>query len=80
MPTHPTDFNHLREFSFGTRIANQDVKSQRRLLGTFRFSGGFMTLILVFARQWVRWYRVLRYGKAFSFADSIRHGLWLARG
>ena len=27
-----------------------------------------------------RWYRVLRYRKAFSFADSIRYGLWLARG
>jgi hypothetical protein len=27
------DVNNLREFSFGTRIANQDVKSKRLLLG-----------------------------------------------
>jgi hypothetical protein len=33
MPSHSTDFNNLREFSFGTPIANQDVKSQRLLLG-----------------------------------------------
>jgi len=45
-----------------------------------RCSGGFMSLILVFARKWVGWYRLLRYRKAFSFAASIRYGLWLARG
>jgi hypothetical protein len=39
-----------------------------------------MSLILVFAHKWMRWYGVLRYGKAFSLADSIRYGLWLARG
>jgi hypothetical protein len=33
MPSHSTDFNNLREFSLGTPIANQDVKSQRLLLG-----------------------------------------------
>ena len=38
-----------------------------------------MSLILVFARKWVRCYRVLRYGKGFSFPDSVRYGLWLAR-
>ena len=38
-----------------------------------------MSLILVFVRKWVGWYCVLRNGKAFSFADSIRYGLWLAR-
>jgi len=37
-----------------------------------------MSMILPFARTWGRWYRVLRYGKGFSFADSVRHGLWLA--
>jgi hypothetical protein len=42
--------------------------------------GRVMSLILLFGRKWVDWYRVLRYGKAFSFADSIRYGLWLARG
>lgn len=45
-----------------------------------RFSGGFMTLILRFAGNWVRWYRVLRYAKAFSLFESMRYGLWLARG
>jgi hypothetical protein len=37
-----------------------------------------MTLILTFARKWVRWYSVLRYHNAFSFADSVRYGLWLS--
>jgi hypothetical protein len=37
-----------------------------------------MSLILIFARAWVRWSRVLRYRKAFSFADSVRYGLWLS--
>jgi hypothetical protein len=37
-----------------------------------------MFVILMFARKWVRWYRVLRYDKAFSFVDSVRYGLWLA--
>jgi hypothetical protein len=39
-----------------------------------------MTVILRFAGKWVRWYRVLRYAKAFSLVDSARYGLWLARG
>ena len=38
-----------------------------------------MSLTLMFVRQWVQWYRVLRYAKAFSFVDSMRYGLWLAR-
>jgi hypothetical protein len=38
-----------------------------------------MSMILRFARTWGRGYRVLRYGKGFSFADSVRYGLWLAR-
>ena len=38
-----------------------------------------MSLTLMFVRQWVRWYRVLRCAKAFRFADSMRYGLWLAR-
>jgi hypothetical protein len=37
-----------------------------------------MSLILTFARTWVRWYRVLRYHQAFSFGDSVRYGLWLS--
>ena len=45
-----------------------------------QFSGGIMTLLLRFAGKWVRWYRVLRYAKAFSLFGSVRYGLWLARG
>jgi hypothetical protein len=37
-----------------------------------------MSVILKFARKWVLWYCVLRYQKAFSFADSVRFGLWLS--
>jgi len=39
-----------------------------------------MSLIFAFVRKWVAWYCVLRYGKTFGFGDSIRYGLWLARG
>jgi hypothetical protein len=38
-----------------------------------------MSVILTFASKWVRWYGVLRYAKEFSFVDSVRYGLWLAR-
>jgi hypothetical protein len=38
-----------------------------------------MSTILVFATNWLRWYRVLRYAKAFSLVASVRFGLWLAR-
>jgi hypothetical protein len=38
-----------------------------------------MSLVLVFARKWNAWYRVLRYRKGFSIADSAGHSLWLAR-
>ena len=41
---------------------------------------GPMSLILNFSRQWNKWYRVLRYGKGLGLFDSVRHGLWLARG
>lgn len=36
--------------------------------------------ILILARKWIRGYRVLRNGNGLSFVDSVRHGLWLARG
>jgi hypothetical protein len=39
-----------------------------------------MSVILKFAHKWVRWYHVLRYHEAFSFADSARFGLWLLLG
>jgi serine/threonine-protein kinase RsbW len=39
-----------------------------------------MSLILIFTRKWNRWYSVLRYRKGFGMFDSVRYGLWLARG
>ena len=39
-----------------------------------------MSVILVLLRKWNAWYRVLRYRKGFGFVDSVRCGLWLARG
>jgi len=41
---------------------------------------GGMAMILIFASRWNRWYRVLRYRKGFGLSDSVRYGLWLARG
>jgi hypothetical protein len=38
-----------------------------------------MSVILVFTRKWNAWYRVLRDRNGFSFAESVRYGLWLAR-
>lgn len=42
--------------------------------------GGTMSLILIFTSKWNKAYRVLRYGHGFGLFDSVRHGLWLARG
>jgi hypothetical protein len=39
-----------------------------------------MSIILVLLRKWNAWYRVLRCRKGFSVLDSVRSGLWLARG
>ena len=39
-----------------------------------------MSLIPAFTRNWNKWYRILRYGKRFGLFDSVRYGLWLARG
>jgi hypothetical protein len=57
--------------------------AQEAQMGTIlapRSSGGIMSVILIFTRKWNAWYRVLRYGKGFGFIDSVRCGLWLARG
>jgi hypothetical protein len=37
-----------------------------------------MPLVLKFIRKWNKWYRVLRYRKAFGLLDSVRYGFWLA--
>jgi hypothetical protein len=39
-----------------------------------------MSLIVTFIRKWNRGYRVLRHGNGFGLFDSVRYGLWLARG
>jgi hypothetical protein len=39
-----------------------------------------MSMILIFTGKWNRCYRVLRYGHGFGLLDSVRYGLWLARG
>jgi len=41
---------------------------------------GAMSLVLTFTGKWNKWCRVLRYRKGFGRIDSVRCGLWLARG
>jgi len=38
-----------------------------------------MAQILNFAREWSKWYRVLRHYKGFGQPDSLRNSHWLAR-
>lgn len=39
-----------------------------------------MSSVLMFTANWSKWYRVLRDHKRFGVFDSVRFGLWLARG
>lgn len=39
-----------------------------------------MSSVLMFAANWDKWYRVLRYHNGFGVLDSTRFGLWLACG
>jgi hypothetical protein len=39
-----------------------------------------MSSVLIFTDNWKKWYGVLRYRKGFGLFDSMRFGLWLARG
>ncbi len=39
-----------------------------------------MSKVLIFTADWNKWYRVLRHHKGFGVLDSMRFGLWLARG
>ena len=41
---------------------------------------GTMLSVLIFTANWKKWYSVLRYHKGFGLFDSMRFGLWLARG
>ena len=40
---------------------------------------GAMVQIFTFAREWSKWYRVLRHHKRFGRLDSVRYSHWLAR-
>jgi hypothetical protein len=35
--------------------------------------------IFTFAREWSKWYQVLRHHKGFGRFDSLRYSQWLAR-
>jgi len=39
-----------------------------------------MSTALIFMTNWKRWQHVLRCRKGFALIDSVRFGLWLARG
>ena len=39
-----------------------------------------MSAALIFMANWRKWQRVLRRRKGFGLIDSVRFGLWLARG
>ena len=39
-----------------------------------------MSGALIFMAQWIKWQRGLRCRKGFGLFDSVRFGLWLARG
>jgi hypothetical protein len=39
-----------------------------------------MSAVLIFAASWKKWYSVLHYRNGFGLLDSLRFGLWLARG
>lgn len=40
---------------------------------------GAMVQIFTFAREWSKWYRLLRHHKGFGRLDSVRYSHWLAR-
>lgn len=56
------------------------VSNSRKLRGISSGVEGAMSMILIFTGKWNRWYRVLRYGHGFGLFNSVRYGLWLARG
>ena len=39
-----------------------------------------MSLIFVFIHNWHEAFRVLRWRNGFGMLDSLRYGVWLARG
>jgi hypothetical protein len=45
-----------------------------------RLSPAAVSSILIFTASWKKWFCVLRHRKGFGLFDSVRFGLWLARG
>ena len=56
------------------------VSNSRKPRGISSGEERAMSMILIFTGKWNRWYRVLRHGHGFGLFDSVRYGLWLARG
>jgi hypothetical protein len=77
LPTACRNIRFSRETVKGVHSPNVEV--ERGNAGEKR---GVMSKlsIFMFARKWNEWYRVLRNGKGFGPFESMRYGLWLARG
>ena len=56
------------------------VSNSRKPRGISSGEERAMSMILIFTGKWNRWYRVLRHGHGFGLFNSVRYGLWLARG
>lgn len=56
------------------------VSNSRKPRGISSGEERAVSMILLFTRKWKRWYRVLRQGDGFGLFNSVRYGLWLARG
>lgn len=73
------EFNDLSRDECTTGLASalhlQDRPHGKQAKGESR-----MFSIMSFVRKWKQWYSVLRYRKGFGRLDSVRFGLWLARG
>ena len=56
------------------------VSNSRKPRGISSGDERAMSMILIFTGKRNKWYRVLRHGHGFGLFDSVRYGLWLARG
>ena len=45
-----------------------------------RLSPAAVSSLLIFTASWKKWFCVLRHRNGFGLFDSVRFGLWLARG
>ena len=73
------EFNDLSRDESTAGLASelhlQDRPHRKQAKGESR-----MFSIMSFVREWKQWYSVLRCRKGFGRLDSVRFGLWLARG